>query len=118
MHCERSLIDDPVDVIRFGPGLARMPRLLAGTLAAVAQAGRKSAQPRGRRTMKVLKKILNRLPIGRILPAKLYHQPDQLCLRQLANFLPQTQKRSPLFFGEYLESISSAGSWQERISWG
>jgi len=91
------LLDRSVDVGGFGPSHSRMPRFLTGSLATVANPGREAVKNRPGRAQ-LLEKFLNFLSERGISLFKPQDQLDQFCLRQLPDFLTQTQKHSPCVF--------------------
>jgi len=84
-----SLIDDPVDVIRFGPGLARVPRLLAGTFGIPLQERGESVQAGSLGRAKLLNELLDFFLKRGLFPLELRDQRDQFSLGESSNFLAE-----------------------------
>ena len=85
----QCLIDHPVDVVRFGPGHAGMPRLLARALGAPLQERGESVQASPLGSVKMLNETLDFVLERGLFPVEFRDQRNQLPLGKLPNFLAE-----------------------------
>lgn len=85
----QRLINDPVDVVRFGPGHTGMPGLLARALGTPLQERGEPVQATAFGRAELLDEALDSVLERWVLALKFRHQSDQLPLREFLNFLAE-----------------------------